>query len=285
MARGSARTLVIALCATVAAGALLLAAGCGELAKPKVEPKLPDTALVTPGTLTVAVDMTYPPFAYREGTKQAGLDLDVAAAVADELGLKVAYVDYRPKDLAGLIASRQADVAMGALTVKQGVAAGGTLAGIYAWDAPALFTPKPETATVDALAVRPVGAQKASPSYWILASLVGDDAVAGYPTLAEAFKALGGQVEVVGADALVGAYIARDSSASIAATLAPAAPVAIIAPADKREVADAVRTAVDALAAKGVLATLQRKWVGDAVQRVAPAPSRPATSGATSAAP
>lgn len=51
--------------------------------------------LIAEGVLTVGVEAAYPPFEYyaEDGTTIIGFDADVAAAVADELGLELQFVD------------------------------------------------------------------------------------------------------------------------------------------------------------------------------------------------
>ena len=51
--------------------------------------------LISQGVLTVGVEAAYPPFEYyaEDGTTIIGLDADVAAAIAQELGLELQFVD------------------------------------------------------------------------------------------------------------------------------------------------------------------------------------------------
>lgn len=58
------------------------------------------------GTLRVALEGTYPPFNYREGNKLVGFDVDVAAALAKQMGVKVEYVTI---EFSGIIAGLQAN--------------------------------------------------------------------------------------------------------------------------------------------------------------------------------
>ena len=66
-------------------------------------------------------------------------------------------------------------------------------------------------------------------------------------------------------DAIIGAYIARDFPAvRYAGRIGPASPLAVAVAVDNTALADAVRVALDELAADGVLETIRRKWLGDA---------------------
>lgn len=78
-------------------------AGCSGAGKPETTPPatgntgsaLTDLDLISDGVLTVGVEAAYPPFEYyaEDGTTIIGFDADVAAAVAEELGLELQFVD------------------------------------------------------------------------------------------------------------------------------------------------------------------------------------------------
>ncbi|HWG22480.1 ABC transporter substrate-binding protein [Actinospica sp.] len=54
---------------------------------------------IASGTLTVGSDLTYPPYAYLNGTTPAGFDPDVTRALAEQAGLRVTYTDTRFEQL------------------------------------------------------------------------------------------------------------------------------------------------------------------------------------------
>ena len=54
--------------------------------------KLSSPSILEDGKLKVGVDFGNPPFA-GDTAKSSGIDIDIAAAIADELGLNVEYVD------------------------------------------------------------------------------------------------------------------------------------------------------------------------------------------------
>jgi polar amino acid transport system substrate-binding protein len=258
----------------VAIAMLVLAAGCatGPAATGGAPAaKVPDTALVRPGTLTVAIDNAYPPFAGSAGARYVGLDVDVAAALADQLGLKVAFVPYDPAK-PGSLAPRSVDIALGAVTPAQATALKGSWAASYATDGPALFATDPATLTVDALTGKRIGAQQGSESYWRLKDVYGSD-VQTFTTTRDALGALAeSRVDAVGADAVVGAYIARDfPKVRIVGVIAPATSVGVVVFGD-RPLQGAVTKYLAVLESSGVLKTLRAKWTGTVEERLA-APS------------
>jgi len=96
-------TPVRLVAALATAGAMLVLAACSGSGTAASNPD----GTLTSGTLTVGSDLTYPPYAYLDGTTPAGFDPDVTRALAKQAGLKVTFVDTRFEQLiAGLGADR-----------------------------------------------------------------------------------------------------------------------------------------------------------------------------------
>lgn len=269
----------------VMAVAALVVGGCKAQEAPKAQPKVSPPAVVKAGILKAGVDMKTPPFAGTDNGTKAGIDVDVAAALAERLGLTVQYVDVAPSAAATALASGKVDVVLSVpFTGSDAVQI--TTAGTYLSDAPAFFVANESTGSAEAsvtlssLTAGRVAAQEKSPAYWLLVEELGTDGVKAYPTLREALQALdAGEVDVVAGDAFVGSYIGRDfPKIKYAGQLAPATPLAVAVNAENTDLADAVRSALDELAADGVLDSVRSKWLGDLPQLKAPK-SDEATSG------
>ncbi len=258
------------------AGAVLLAiamvvpAGCsGEPEEPKLEPKVAPPAIGTAGVLKAGVDLDTPPFAGEDAGQQAGLDIDVAAAIAEQLGLRVQYVDVKPSEAATALADGSVDVVLSVPLNDAGLTAM-SLAGSYVLDGPALFIATDSTAsvepslTIDTLLPLKVGAQEGSESFWALKSEFGVEWIKPYASLKEGIEALEkGEIDAMAGDALVGGYIIRDfPNVHLAGQLAPAMPLTAAVTADNAELGDSIRAAMDQLAADGVFEALRGKWVG-----------------------
>ena len=258
------------------AAALVLAlalafAGCkAEPEEPALQPTVAPPVIGSEGVLRVGVDMDYPPFAGTDGGVDAGIDVDIAAAVAERLGLRLELVDVGASGAPEALASGDVDIALGATAITEAVLADISTAGSYLIDGPALFsivasgTDAPEL-SADSLGGMKVGVQTESASYWAVESDYGEGYAAAYGTLREAFDALvAGEVDVVAADAAVGAYIARDyTELRIVGQYGSATPLGVAVPKDATELETAVREVLDTLAAEGVLDTITRKWLGD----------------------
>ena len=265
MVRFNRSILVMTL---VSVAAMLVLVGCAGKKETKLEPKVTPPVIKEAGTLRAGVDLSYPPFAGKDNGKQAGLDLDVAGALAQRLGLKLAIVDVEASKAATALADGTVDVVFSVPFSEAGLT-NASLAGSYLTNGPAFFVATESTKSVDAsmtvdtLGSAKVGAQEGSVAYWALASELGTAAIVPYPTLREAVTAADkGKVKFVAGDAIVGAYIARDfPNIHFAGQLAPAVPVGVAVAAENTKLGDAVRDALDALAADGVLDTIRRKWV------------------------
>lgn len=258
--------------AGVLAFALSLA-GCAAKEEPKPEPKVTPPAVGVAGVLRAGIDTSTPPFAGVDGDQTAGIDVDVAAALADRLGLTVEFVSVTPSEAATALADGTVDVVLS-------VPAAGSDATVvdssatYITSAPAIFITTDATGsiepsmTLDTLPMTPIASQMESEAYWAVVVEYGKDALESFESLRAALEALdSGAHEVAVGDALVGAYIARDfPRVRLAGQLAPATPLSVAVATENTTLAEAVRTSLDEMAADGVLDSIRSKWVGELPQ-------------------
>ncbi|PRY16030.1 ABC transporter substrate-binding protein [Kineococcus rhizosphaerae] len=114
----------VALTAGAATGALLLG-GCGgdATADPAPAPTPPATSayhLLTPGTLTFALDVSYPPFEYVENGRPTGVDVELDTDLAHRLGLEPVFVNTPFDDLIATVDAGKADVISSTMTDRAG---------------------------------------------------------------------------------------------------------------------------------------------------------------------
>jgi len=209
---------VVLLVVTIAAGIT----GCGGGAPeegPSLTPVVEPPVIAEEGVLRVGVDMAYPPFAATVDGATVGIDVDVAAAVAERLGLRLELVDVKRADMTAALDSGEIDVMLGAVPIADAVLANVTTAGSYIVDGPAFFARSSgetsasvvATVTPEQLPAMRVGAQASSEAFWELENEYGEGFVQSFDTLKDAIVALeAGELDVVAGDAVVGAYIARD---------------------------------------------------------------------------
>ncbi len=252
--------------AAVALGLSLVLFACvGPIASSPPTPRLSPPVISRPGVLRAVIDLGYPPFGGRVGGNPVGLDVDVASAIADRLGLRLDVVDARSTEASGMVQSGRADLLFGALTVQSAVASDVLFAGTYVSDAPAVFSAHEASVGLTGLGNRRVAVQAGSQAYWLLLDEYGRRHLVVTRDLKTALtEAAEGQVDYAAGDALVGAYIGRDLfGLRYNGQLEDGGPLGVGVPPDKQALANQVRSTLDDMAAQGVLATLRRKWVGD----------------------
>ncbi len=71
------------------------------------------------GQLVVATNAAFPPFEYKEGDKFAGIDMEVAAYLASELGMQLVIRDMDFNAVVESVGKNGVDVAMAGLTVTE----------------------------------------------------------------------------------------------------------------------------------------------------------------------
>jgi polar amino acid transport system substrate-binding protein len=259
------RALAVMLTAcSLTAGAL---AGCAQQAQPEpVRPRVTPPLIRESGVLRVGVDAGYPPFAgVVEGSRTVGLDVDVAAAIAEKLGLRLEVVDVRPAVLGRALRDREVDIALGARPIADAMLADAAFAGSYLTDAPGFFSTKDTSVTVGTLGEWRVVVQQSSPAYWAMRGGVKPERLLATPTLRAAFQEMvDGRAEVVAGDAVVGAYIARDfPGVRFAGQIGEGVPLGVAVSREATGFEPVVRRALDELASTGVLDAIRGKWLGD----------------------
>ena len=243
--------------------------GCSRPAERPLQPKVVPPAIKQAGVLRAGVDLSYPPFGGVDNGRQAGIDVDVAEALAGSLGLRAQIIGLKSSQIASALAGGAVDVALSA-PFSADVLSRASIAGTYLADGPGVFVASESTVSVPAtitptwLSSVVIGAQQSSVGYWRTVGDIGSESVTVYPTLREALEALAaGRVQAVVGDSLVGAYIIRDiPGVRFAGQLGGASPVGVAVTASNTTLGDAVRTTLDSMAGNGVLSAIRAKWVG-----------------------
>lgn len=276
------RMKALVCCAAAACLAMVLA-GCSSqqsYTPPEKSATVSSPAIGKSGTLRVGVNAGSPPLAGSpsSSSKIVGIDVDVAAALADQLGLKLEIVDVGTDPEAALKEGK-VDVAMGI----------GSEIEVSFWRSPA-YLPKgvalfstPANATVPTKASSPkIAAQVSSTSSWQVTNEFGQDALVSENDLKSAFAALAdGSAQYVAADAVIGMYAAHsgDYDAQIVALMQQPGGYCVGVLEANTELQAAVKDALAALTDGGIVSVIEKKWLGTDID----ASSLPLTTGASSA--
>lgn len=261
--------------AGVAALALAFGLGGCSLATPSLDEAvdetpaqaIADSELVQAGTLTVALDTSDAPQVIT-GTdgELVGYDIDVATALAENMGLKVSFVNATSPSSA--LEGGEADIYLGATASDES----GDISteGEVLQNATAIFgintgSTSAASTTVSAsdLTSARVGVQDGSASQEALAR-VNVVASSTYSNVNECFEALAaGEVDYVACDATAGGYLARSyEGVFFAGTISSSTSYGIAYLSSSSDLADEVNNALDALATDGTLDAIHQAWYG-----------------------
>lgn len=262
------RTPGVIFAALVAAAAVLALAGCSLMpttvaeatAAAAITPKVSSPTIGTDGVLVVGITGTSAPMSYVTSQGIAlGIDVDVASAVADEMGLKVRFVQVTDAKTA---ASKGCDIFMSA---KSGSASDMTVVGRYTESATAFFRKgSTATVTVSDVAGKTVGVQKGSASEATLTKSSLTVTIKEYSSLNDAFDGLNaGSCDYVLCDAYSGGYLATTyTGIALAGTIDTPTSSGIAVKTSNTELQKAILTAVDTISSNGKLSLIRTRWVG-----------------------
>lgn len=275
-----------ALVASCAAAATMVAAlsGCTSqepYSPPEPTPTISSPAIAEDGVLMVGVDAQSAPLA---GTNSSGdlvgFDVDLAAALADEMGLKVEVTDVG--------ANAESALETGAVDIVLGIEQGSSTDEVWESDpylqtAVALFS-EDAGSTVPTSESKPtVAVQTSSTSSWMVENEFGASALERTNGLTAAFEAMAsGDADYVAADAVRGTYALSDESlgidASIIALMHQPSGYCVAVAADNTQLQQAVEDALANIVDGGMITVLDKKWLGEEWDL----DSIPLTAGATS---
>ena len=168
--------------------------------------------IIEAGTLRVGVDSSKAPFAGTSGGKIIGIDVDIAAAVAEKMGLKVQIFDIKGQDSTTLLQNGTVDVVMSVVGTT-GEQFSESKVGPYLVNGPAIFTvghsETPMALDVSTLAGVQIAAQEKSLAAYRVSEELGDGNLVTYAKLDEVFAQLkSGAISYAAADAIVGSFLA-----------------------------------------------------------------------------
>ncbi len=106
---------------TVAAGLALALVGCSSTTPPGADNSL---GTITAGSLTMCADSPFPPFEYEDSstaTGYTGFDVDIMGAIADQLGLKLVFMDqdFDTIQSGAVLEAGTCDVGASAITITE----------------------------------------------------------------------------------------------------------------------------------------------------------------------
>ncbi|MBQ5754729.1 MAG: amino acid ABC transporter substrate-binding protein [Oscillospiraceae bacterium] len=220
---------------------------------------------VTAGKLTMSTNAAFPPYEMTTDTGDfEGIDIEVAAAIAEKLGLEL-QIDDMDFD-AALLAAQQgkSDMVMAGVTVTDERLAVMDFSDSYATGIQSVIIPEgSDIATLDDLAGKLIGTQRGTTGYIYCSDEFGEDAVVAYDNGLTAVQALNnGQVDCVVIDnAPAQAFVEANPGLSILDTEYAVENYAIGITKGNTALLDAINEALAELTADGTIQAIVDKYI------------------------
>ncbi|MDO4443551.1 MAG: transporter substrate-binding domain-containing protein [Slackia sp.] len=256
-------------CAVCLALALV---GCSQT--PAYTPETLNPTISSPtigkeGTLRVGVGGGAPFVVSSSDGTSSGLDIDIAAAIANQLGLKLEVVSLgsgaSEVDVEAALTKGDVDIVMSATSSDANgnvwVSQPYTQTGVALFAAEGTKVPSRDAAPK-------IAAQSSSTSAWAVTNAFGDDALVAKADLLSALSAVEKKdSQYVAADAVIGTYAALGQNVDVQpiAMLGSIGGYGIAVSADNTDLQKAVSDALSAASGNGVVATICTKWLGAAL--------------------
>ena len=250
-------TLVVALSMAVA----LVGCSSGTYTPQTKDQTVSNSALKSSGTLRVGVNASNAPYAAESSGTIVGIDVDIAAAIADEMGLKLELVDVG-SSVDSAFSKDNVDIVMG---VSKSSSAYWT-SDSYMSSAVALFSLTQNATAPTSSGSFSVAAQSSSMSAWEVSDHYGESCLRNTTDLQSAFESLQtGSVNYVAADSTIGEYVVHSSSVQAypVALLQDPASYSVATTTTNAALQQAISEALSSLKNGGIINVIQKKWLGD----------------------
>ena len=220
---------------------------------------------VTPGTLTMSTNAAFPPYEMTadDGSFE-GIDIEVAQAIADKLGLKL-QVDDMDFDAALLaVQNGKSDMVMAGVTVTDERKAVMDFTDSYATGIQVVIVPEDsDIASIDDMQGKMIGVQRGTTGYLYCVDEFGDENVIAYDNGLTAVQALNnGQVDCVVIDnAPAQEFVASNPGLLILDTAYAEENYAIGVNKGNTQLLDAINGALAELQADGTIQSILDKYI------------------------
>lgn len=267
--RNTMKKLSIAMLSMVLAGSMLLAA-CGGGNTQATEDTGSDTQQsetaenTEGGVLRMATNATFPPYEYYEGDEVVGIDPEIAAAIAEKLGmtLEINDMDFDPAIAAAQ--TGQADIVMEGLTVTDDRKEKINFTDSYATGVQVVIVPEDsDIQSVDDLEGKLIGVQQGTTGDLYCSDDYGEENVQKFtsgPVAVEALK--NGQIDCVVIDnEPAKSYVSQNEGLKILDTEYITEEYAIGISKDNPELLEQINAALQELKDDGTIQSIIDKYI------------------------
>lgn len=262
------KKLSIAMLSMLLAGSMLLTGCGGGNDAQTTQDTTDDTAqseTTDGGTLVMGTNATFPPYEYvDENNEVAGIDADIAAAIADKLGMKLEITDMAFDSLIPALQSGTIDIALAGMTVDPERAEQVNFTDSYATGVQVIIVPEgSDIKSPDDLEGKNIGVQTGTTGDLYCTDSYGQDHVKQFDNGPLAVAALlNGQVDCVVIDNEPAKnYVAANQGLTILDTAYANEEYAAAIAKDNTELFDKVNAAIKELKEDGTIASIIEKYI------------------------
>ena len=238
---------------------LLAMAACGE------QPQTPDDTQ-EPAVLHMATEGTFPPYEYYDNGQLVGIDIEVAGAIAEKLGMTLETTDIAFDSIIPGVQAGKYDIGMAGVTVSEDRLQQVNFSDSYATGVQVVIVKEGgKVQSLDDMADAIIGTQSGTTGFIYASGDFGDDHVKSFTKTTDAVEALkNGQVDCVlldnaPAEALVEAN--PDAGLSILETAYTVEDYAIAINKENTDLQAKINAALAELKADGTLQSIIDKYI------------------------
>lgn len=219
------------------------------------------------GKLIMATNAEFPPYEYKEGDAFAGIDVEIAGAIAAKLGLELEINDVEFGSIIGGVQSGKYDIGMAGMTVTDERLESVNFSTSYATGIQSIIVKEgSDIASPDDLAGHKIGVQADTTGDIYCCDDFGDENVTAFKTGADAVQALiSGKVDCVVIDnEPAKSFVAtnKDAGLKILDTAYAEEQYAIAINKDNKALLDQINKALEELTADGTIPGIIAKYIG-----------------------
>ena len=217
------------------------------------------------GVLVMATNAEFSPWEYHEGDAIIGIDVEIAQAIAEKLGMELHIEDMAFDAIIPSVVSGKADIGLAALSYDEDRAASVNFSENYATSSLVILVAEgSEIASADDLEGKLIGAQTGTTGEMTATDMVGDENVERYNSYFEAVQSLlTGKIDAViidGAPAKVFLTENEGQIKQVGDALSTESYAAVLAKEDT-ELLEKVNAAITELQESGEIDTIMNKYI------------------------
>lgn len=216
------------------------------------------------GVLTMATNAYFPPYEYYENDQIIGIDAEVAAAIAEKLGMELKIEDMEFGSILAAVQTGKCDMGMAGITVTDERKESVNFSDFYATGVQVVIVKDGgSVASLDDLAGKKIGVQENTTGDIFCTDEFGEDCVERFVTGNAAVLALvQGKIDAVVIDNEPAKnYVAANEGLSILDTEYAVEDYAIVVAKENSDLLDKINAALDELEADGTLANIVAKYI------------------------